>query len=366
MDTSQLFTNAPTGVVSVFTTVFKIFGAHWTTLLSLAVAQIVAFAVVFLILGLVTFGFLATYLAAIGAAMSKASSGFGGNGRHLIDHAFFSGTSRLLQQNNNYYDGSDGFDDISELLDAKFFIIVVVVYVLWIVAISLVSSLFIAAFVHVLADIYAGNIPSINRSITYAKTRMWSVYCFQLLVFLIITVGLLVTIGIPVIANIPDLDHPGLLFIGILVSIIAYIIFASAMVAGVPSIVIEGKSAKEAFGRSWALCKNYICFIYCTIFCINVFLFIVGILTNSIFDQLPGLLAITGHIIVNLINMSVSPILVFVVYMSVRVQSENTTQEELILAIGTDTINGVEMADALDMKVSIAKGPYTNVTAEVI
>lgn len=331
MDATQLFTNAPTGVVSVFTTVFKIFGAHWKPLLLLASIQIVSFLVVFLILGLISFGFLATYMVAIAAAMSKASDGLGGNGRHLIDHAFFSGTSRLLQQNNDYY---DGFDDFSELFDAKFFIIVAILYVLWIVTVSLVSSLFLAAFVHAIADIYAGNVPSINRSINYATTRMWSVYCFQLLVSLVVTVGLLVTIGIPVIANIPDFKHPGLLFIGILVSIIAVMIFSSSMVAGVPSIVIERKSDTEAFGRSWELCKNYICFIFCTLFCINSALIISGALANSIFDQLPGLFALTGHIIVNLISMSLSPILIVVIYMSVRVQSENLTQEEMILAIG--------------------------------
>jgi len=64
--------------------------------------------------------------------------------------------------------------------------------------------------------------------------------------------------------------------------------------------------------------------------------------------------------------MVVSPILVFVIYMSVRVQSENTTQEELILAIGTDTIKGVEMADTVNMQVATSKGPYTHVNAEVI
>lgn len=292
--------------------------------------------------------------------MSKASDVLGENGRHLIDHAFFSGTSRLLQQNNNdyYYDTSS----------AQFLIIGVVLCVFWIVTLSLVSSLFTAAFVHVIADIYAGNVPSINRSISYAKTRMYSVYCFQLIMFLIIIVGLLVTIGIPVIASIPnDFQNQGFIWIGILVSIIAYIIFTTAMIAGVPSIVIEGKSAKEAFGRSWELCKNFICFIYCTIFCINAVVIIAGLVANKIFDELPGLLAITGHILVNLINISVSPILVFVIYMSVRVQSENTTQEELILALGIDTINGVEMADAIDMKVAITKGPYTNViNSEVV
>ena len=51
--------------------------------------------------------------------------------------------------------------------------------------------------------------------------------------------------------------------------------------------------------------------------------------------------------------------------MSIRIKEENTTQEELNYAIGTDTINGVEMAESLDEK-GASKGPYTHVTAEVI
>jgi hypothetical protein len=295
--------------------------------------------------------------------VTKVASGLNGVGRHLIDHSFLSGTSRILLQ-NDYYETNEDFD-LSELMDAKFFILVAVVYLLWIAVMSLVNSIFTGSFIHAFADIYAGNTPTVNKSISYAKTKMWSVYCFQVLYALAVTGLLFLTIGIPVLLNIPDFDHPGSLFLGIFVGSIAVILFTSGMVGGCASIVIEGKSSTEAFGRSWELCKNYLCFIFCTIFCINFIMVVLGAVANNIFDHLPGFLALTGHIIVNLINMVIGPMINFVIYMSIRIQKENTTQEELNYAIGTDTINGVEMAESLDEKGG-SKGPYTHVVAEVI
>ena len=307
MDSTQLFIDVRIGFIAVITTIFKIFGEHWAPLLLLSLVQLGVMLVVLALLGLITFGFLATYLIAIWASVTKAASALNGGGRYLIDHSFLSGSSRLLLENGYYYNGTNEDVDLSKLIDAKFFILLAVVYLLWIAAMSLINSIFAGAFIHAIADIYAGNTPTVNKSISYAKTKMWSVYCFQVLYTLAITGLLFLTIGFPVLLNIPDFDHPGSILIGMCVGLVALVMFNSGMVAGCASIVIEGKSSTEAFGRSWELCKNYLCFIFCTVFGINLIMIFLGAVLNNIFDHLPGFFALTGHIIVNLINMIVFP-----------------------------------------------------------
>merc|ERR1711976_1136038 len=90
-------------------------------------------------------------------------------------------------------------------------------------------------------------------------------------------------------------------------------------------------------------------------------IYVVGMLMNSLFDHLPGLLSFIGHLLVNIASLTVDPIFAFVIYMAVRIQKENIVQDDLAQEIGTGDImlvNGVELSDNVN---SDNKGPYANI-----
>lgn len=318
-----------------------------------------SFVVLVLVLLLISLGFAATYLAAIASTIKKLIGGDYGHGRHLLDYSVgVSGASRLLEQNNY------GFNDEDFEPDAKFFMVMIAIYSMWLVVISLVSSVFIGAFYHALGHIYTGSVPSLNKSISHGVEKMWRVYTFTLLYGFALVAMILFTIVPAMMINIPDFEHMGLLVISFMVFIISVAVIASLMAASIPSIVIERKSALQAFKRSYYLCKSYIGLIFCSQFCFNLSVFVVSMLINKIFDKLPGFLSLIGHLLVQIVGMAMAPIFCFVIYMSVRVNGENITQDEFTREIGDSDI---VVADAVEMSetglLNDNKGSYKNVEA---
>jgi len=361
MDTSQLFTNPPSSTFEAIAAVITIFRAQWQPLMLLVLGQIGAFLIVGAILLAIVFGFFAAYIAAIMAATSQITSNIGA-GRHLIDYSFVSGTSRLLQQNNpSYY----SFDDDLVLpdMDATLVFVVMFIFVLFFISISLINSLFGGAYIHTLAEAYVGNLPSFTNSIRHGRKKMWSVFCFVILFSLAVAAIIIIPLAILLLIKF----NPFLVFLTILAVLIGVVIFSSLMIGAVPSIVIENKTSTQAFQRSYDLCKSYIGFIFCTVFCYQILLMVVATLVNLILDSLPDFVSIVGHLMVQLILSAISPIMNFVLYMSVRVQSENTTKEDLSSDIGCEIVSGVEMAENGEGKLNSKSGSYSNVlTAEVI
>jgi hypothetical protein len=130
-----------------------------------------------------------------------------------------------------------------------------------------------------------------------------------------------------------------------LIMIVVFVIFTSLLVASIPAMIIENKSAVDAFKRSITLCKGYLCFILCTVFCWNFLQLIAVLIVNSILAKLPAFLSVIGHLLINVFTVSIAPVLSFVLYMSMRVRDEGLDQNQFANEIGSS----VPIAEAVEL-----------------
>ena len=178
------------------------------------------------------------------------------------------------------------------------------------VVLALVSSIFAGAFYHALAKIYTGIAPCPKQSIRHGSGKMWSVYFFHLLLSLLIGLILFVTLVAPIGFQAwknPDDPHFRAIILGSFLFIIIMVLLCTVMVAAIPAIVVEGKSAVQAFHRSLNLCKNFMCFIFCSILCYTLVLMISMVLINLILDQLPAILGLIGHLALQIATTTIAP-----------------------------------------------------------
>ena len=244
--------------------------------------ELVAFIGAYIVLGGFTFLVSAKYIAAaLSAILQKIMPTYT---RHLLDYSVgISGASRFL--------GEDYYDDLPQI-NAKFIAALIALIVFWVVVLALVSSIFAGAFYHALAKIYTGIAPCPKQSIRHGLGEMWSVYFFYLLISLLIGLILFVTIVAPIGFQAwknPDDPHFGAIILGSFLFYIFVGLLCTVMVAAITAIVVEGKSAVQAFHRSLNLCKNFKCFIFCSILCYILVLIISMMLINMKLDQLPAI-----------------------------------------------------------------------------
>jgi hypothetical protein len=267
----------------------------------------------------------------------------------LLDYSTgVSGASRLLRGDNDYYD----FDFPTGTIISLIF-----VFLLWIVVLALVGSIFTGAFSHAVAEIYAGSVdPCSDRSIKFGMKKMCSVFSFQLLLILSIVGIMLVTLVIPIAFEVLEESFSlGLLIFSILVYTISMILFGAVMTAAVPSIVVEGKSPVQAYKRSWNLCKNFLCFIVCTIFAYNLGVLVFSLGSIAILEKLPTAIGLVFHLAVNLLMMMIPPLLQHVLYMSMRIRSDDATPEDIAQEIGfsSSDYSQVQLGDMSDKVYSV-------------
>ena len=255
--------------------------------------ELVAFIGAYIVLGGFTFSVSAKYIVAISAILQNMPN----NNRHLLDYSVgIIGASRFLSASR--FLGEDYYDDLPQI-NAKFIAALIALIVFWVVVLALVSSIFAGAFYHALAKIYTGIAPCPKQSIRHGLGEMWSVYFFYLLLSLLIGLILFVTLVAPIGFQAwknPDDPHFRAIILGSFLFIIIMVLLCTVMVAAIPAIVVEGKSAVQAFHRSLNLCKNFMCFIFCSILCYTLVLMISMVLINLILDQLPAILGLIGHL----------------------------------------------------------------------
>merc|ERR1712165_189539 len=118
-------------------------------------------------------------------------------------------------------------------------------YLMWIVTISLISSIFQGAYTHTIAEIYAGGTSSVNKSIRYGMNKMCSLFLYQFLVFLIFTALALVTL-VPAtflaLGDDSEVPNFGIIFLGGVIFVVILCIVCSALAAAIPAIVVENKT----------------------------------------------------------------------------------------------------------------------------
>lgn len=352
MDLSnQLFENPATGIDGILRQVWQIFAAHWPSLITITFLQIVSFAGTFLVLGLFTYVVAASYIVkvvkSIMDSMPDGTSDQWGPSRHLLDYSVgISGASRFLISSDGgvpYIPPEDGSGDNTDPnnmpeISAGFVIGTILLVLLWTVVLSLVSSTFAGAMNHAIAQIYTGCKPLPFESVKRGYAKKWNVYFYQLILSITVIALTFITLGAApamMYAGTMSVDDFGAIALGVVIYLISMVLIGTLTVAAIPAIVVEGKSALGGFLRSLGLCKKFICFIFCTELCFNFLAFIAMILFNLILSRL-GFLGVIGHMFVNLSFATIAPIVQFVLYMSMRIQSERVVQGEFAEAMNCE------------------------------
>jgi len=261
-----------------------------------------------------------TFMKIMANIPTGASGGYGSIGaRHLLDYAVgHSGTSRALQ----YYDNND-YNDYKSAASGLLAIGVelVLIYLLFVAILTFVASIFVGALNHFVAEIYTGGTPSVSRSLAYGWEKKWKVYVFQVLLMLAVLAIIVVDVGIPAAA--------GHAILGCAIAVVMLVIMSTVLLGAVPAIVVENKTPIDAFHRSYNLCKNYFCFIFCNQFMFNVIVLVFSIVNNLALAKAPAVVSFIVYFLINVIMFSIGPILVMVLYMSIRIRSEQLTGQEL-------------------------------------
>jgi hypothetical protein len=323
----------------------------------------------FFLLGIIAFLAMTPYIETIMQFINSLSglADNDGYGRHLLDYSVgFGGTSRLLQY-GNYYNGDYSFPDVDmSVFDGKFIATFTLIFILWALILELVNSIFVGAYFHAIADIYAGCTPFPSKSIYFGRGKVRPVFGFRFLRAVVVGILFSVAILIPVAVNYPDFENTWTIALGgLLFNCALFYLFVPA-IAVVPAIVVERKPIGAAVERSWKLCRTSLCFIFCSLVAFGILKFIFSTVTSLILHILPGILEMVGKLFIGLLLESLSYIFIFVIYISLRIQTENTTQEDIAYDIGNSDVvlaNGVE----LSTNKKDGKGSYGEIVqAEVV
>lgn len=346
-DVDRLY-NRSLSVFNAYSDTLKIFITNWKPLVAIVLLQLLTTLIASLVTGLV---FAFTFASVVKELMeNKPDNAFS---RNLVDYAIGSGASRALEyygDDNSVDDGEDtNITDTTESTKAmmavilKFSTELIIMMIIFTFIYSLVNSVFTGAMFHAAAEVYAGDNPTASKSIGYGWAKKWQVYMYSLLLSCIIFLGF----GIFFKAFLAILSHGddgevnvGGIFLLVMVFIILLNILGVTLVAAVPSIVVESKSPIAAFKRSWNLCKGSICYIYCSIFGYTISVIVLVSLVNI----LPQFLAAPSHLCLNIAMSVLGPLLCFVLYMSIRISSENVSKDELRTEIGNGNVELVEYA----------------------
>lgn len=336
LDTNSLY-NRSTSVFNAYEDTLKIFSANWKPLLTIALLQILSFVGVSIVL-MIVFSFMF-----IGLVKELASNlPYDYTARHLIAHTVGSGASRALENYADQMENVMGDDEVAASIITLFTnytkeMAIMVIISLFVYA--FVSGVFNGAMYHAVAEVYAGSEPTARKSINHGWERKWQIYLYNLIVFFIFVLifgsvfgGAFYTfMGVD-----GNFDNDTGIILMMLVTIVSMTIVSFVcvrLVATVPVIVVENKTATAAFGRSWNLCKGSFCYIFCSILGYHL---TYGI-AMRILSYLPGFLADLSSFCLDIASLALGPILYFILYMSTRISCEKVTQDELRIEIGNGT-----------------------------
>lgn len=325
MNSEELYQYVPSTICNVFDHVVKIFRGNWKPLVLLTAYCLGAYLASFLLLILAAFliGAEEAVLLKNMQDIIKNRSGGGQRRYLLLDYALgTNGVTRFLDNTYYYYyDYEDMYYDegsMSEIINSGIFgVTSIVIYLLWIVVISLVSSVFGGAIVHAVAEIYAGNVPIAQNSLERGWATKWTVFGYNVLFGLSIFLTMLLTIVLPVVLefkHIQHLDKEGdgfeIFFVAIMaicLFVIMSTILSAFLVAAVPSIICERKSTIGAFQRSVRLCKSHACFIIGSYVTYHLLLSFATLLINLLLSIFPSALSSIGHLTFALVTTTVGP-----------------------------------------------------------
>lgn len=326
---NTLFRNPHVDVPDVIKNVFQIFGSQWQVYLLLTLAQVG----VGILLGLCYR--LLLYSALFQAVMNNVDADR--SIRFLVEHVVGSSgggsTTRLLEDsysyydysyNYNYNDGSENYygfnpEDLTKIFDALseakgVLITFCLVTILFIFALVMISSTFSGAMIRVTSEVYAGSSATFRQALEHGWKKCFNILGFRFLY----GIGL---VAITIVVFILPSNIISLMFLLYLVLLVIYTIISCALIAGEPSIIVEKTSIIGSFKRSWGLCKSKICLIFCSVFSLKFVEFIIYLIASKI-------AGIFGFVTL-LIMGPFYAIMATVLYITLRMQSEELTQNDL-------------------------------------
>jgi len=256
----------------------------------------------------------------IASAVSNMQPSNMGNGRHLVEYMVGSGTTRVLDNMDGGGNDNQNFYDIMIEYGPQ----IVVLIVIAMISLSSVMCTFVGAMAHTAAEAYSGDTPEACKSIRFGWSHKLQIYIFQIITLFVLFVVLVCSIFVGI------ASANGFVCFLIMLAVLAFIIFfGTVMVAVIPAIIVEGKSSIDAIRRSYDLCQGEFWFIFCTNFCIQLSLIVLLIAIHTILKILPDVIAILVNLGINILVSVMSPMLPFVIYMSIRIRNENYTRDDL-------------------------------------
>lgn len=350
---NTLFRNPHVDVPDVIKNVFQIFGSQWQVYLLLTLAQVG----VGILLGLCYR--LLLYSALFQAVMNNVDADR--SIRFLVEHVVGSSgggsTTRLLEDsysyydysyNYNYNDGSENYygfnpEDLTKIFDALseaigVLITFCLITILFIFALVMISSTFSGAMIRVTSEVYAGSSATFRQALEHGWKKCFNILGFRFLYGIGLVAITIVVFILPLMATIDlesdDLESDdlakiiddlaniiSLMFLLYLVLLVIYTIISCALIAGEPSIIVEKTSIIGSFKRSWGLCKSKICLIFCSVFSLKFVEFIIYLIASKIAGNF-------GFVTL-LIMGPFYAIMATVLYITLRMQSEELTQNDL-------------------------------------
>lgn len=307
---------------------------------------------------------------------SSSSSSDLGYARRLFgessipDSSLFDRASRVLQEDAQ--NAFSGLDDIQALLHDKGFFVVVGLFLMFVLIIMFIASVYEGAIIHAVAEVYGDETPNASKSLTYGCSTVAPVYINTIIYVSAIILAGAISVGIPLVGLLSDDDvesesesesEPRFyfpFFVAILGIFIFYAVVISSSLlftATAPAIVIEKASAVGAFMRSARLCKRDVCALFLVTIVVglgtNIFASILMIISATI-----GIPDAISHPIINLPVLVYSAILKVVFYMILRVKHENYTKEDLCQDLlnkdGGTIASAIELSDYEEQKMTIS------------
>jgi hypothetical protein len=175
-----------------------------------------------------------------------------------------------------------------------------------IVVSSLITVFIQAAIIHVVSEIYMQREPAFKRSWAVAMDRFCALFCFGMLYLLLLSIFFAV-VAVPVIMLYVNENYVLAVLIGVTAFAIALYVIISLMIA-LPILVVENQSPIGAFTRSFDLVPGYRCYIFCSVFLLNVIIWIASLIFEGVVRAIFGA-SIVAIILSGLLSLISLPLL---------------------------------------------------------
>jgi len=189
----------------------------------------------------------------------------------------------------------------------------------FLIAAGMISSTFSGAMIRVTSEIYAGSSATFSQALAHGWKMCFNILGYRIIYGIGMIACTIVVLVLPMAAT-TDPNIPLFLFL-YLVLLMIFIVASCVLIGGEPSIIVEKQSIIGSFKRAFGLSKSKICLIFCCTFCLKLIEFIIYLVASKI----AGFLALIAQLIMS----PFFAIMATILYITLRMQSEEFTQNDL-------------------------------------